>query len=194
LLVGQLLAQISHYVAQLGGGDVPVSILVEHFEGLLDILFLVWVLHLAAHHVKKLAELNSAASVGVNLVDHVLEFGFRWILAEGPHHSSQLLGRDRAIAVLVKQRERLLEFGDLLLVQLIGLRGGRNGGTIRGQRAHPAAEHSPAPPGLFDNAESSCQVSCASAPAGTNFIELCWANERGRLQLGKLSGTTTPLP
>jgi hypothetical protein len=61
-------------------------------------------------------------TVGVDLVDHVLELGLGRVLAQRPHDGAQLLGRDGAVAVLVEQREGLLELGDLLLCQLVSLR------------------------------------------------------------------------
>ena len=62
-------------------------------------------------------------TVGINLVDHVLQLGLRGVLSQRPHDGAQLLGGDGAIAVLVDQAERLLELGDLLLGQLVGLQG-----------------------------------------------------------------------
>ena len=41
LLVGELLSEVGHDVSQLGGGDETVAILVEHTEGLPDLLFAV---------------------------------------------------------------------------------------------------------------------------------------------------------
>lgn len=41
-------------------------------------------------------EINGAVVVGIDLVDHVLEFGLAGILAERPHDGTQLLGGDLA--------------------------------------------------------------------------------------------------
>lgn len=60
-------------------------------------------------------------TIGVHLVDHVLELSFGGILSQWAHDCAQFLGRDSAIAVLIEQRKRLLELGDLFLSQLIGL-------------------------------------------------------------------------
>ena len=38
LLVSQLLPQVSHHVAQLGGADEAVAVLVKHPEGFSDLL------------------------------------------------------------------------------------------------------------------------------------------------------------
>jgi hypothetical protein len=61
-------------------------------------------------------------TVGIDLVDHVLQFCFCGVLSEGPHHRSQFLGGDRSIAVLVEKRERFFELGDLFLSQLVRLK------------------------------------------------------------------------
>ena len=119
LLVSQLLAQVSHDVAKLGGGDETVTVLVEHLEGLDDFLLAVGVLHLAGHHGKELREINGAIAISIDLIDHVLELGLSGVLAKGAHDGAQLLGGDGAIAVLVEQGEGLLELSDLLFGQLI---------------------------------------------------------------------------
>ena len=56
LLVGELLAEVGHDVTELGGGDEAIAVLVEHLEGLLDLLLGVGVLHLAGHEVEELQE------------------------------------------------------------------------------------------------------------------------------------------
>lgn len=48
-------------------------------------------------------------TVGVDLVDHVLEFRLGGILPQGAHHGAELFGSDGTVAVFIKQRERLLE-------------------------------------------------------------------------------------
>merc|ERR1712086_432481 len=60
LLVGQPLAKVGHYMTQLSSGDETVSVLVEHLEGLLDLLLGVSVLHLACHQVEELWEINGS--------------------------------------------------------------------------------------------------------------------------------------
>merc|ERR1719199_2199718 len=119
LLVGELLAEVGHDVAELGGGDEPVAVLVEHLEGLDDLLLGVSVLHLASHHGEELGEVDGAVAVGIDLVDHVLQLGLSGVLAQRAHDRAQLLGGDGAVTVLVEQRERLLELGDLLLGKLV---------------------------------------------------------------------------
>merc|ERR1719217_1112082 len=119
LLVGQLLAEVGHDVAQLSRRDEAVAVLVEDAERLLQLLLRVRVLHLARHEGAELREVNGAVAVGIDLVDHVLQLSLRRVLAERAHHGAQLLGGDGAVAVLVEQRERLLELGDLLLSQLL---------------------------------------------------------------------------
>ena len=60
LLVCELLAQVGHDVAQLGGGDETVAIAIENLEGLDELLLCVGVLHLAGHKGKELGEINGA--------------------------------------------------------------------------------------------------------------------------------------
>lgn len=122
LLVGELLAEVGHDVAQLSRGDEAVAVLVKDLEGLLDLLLRVGVLHLAGHHGQELGEVDGAVAVGVDLVNHVLQLALGGVLAKRAHDGAQLLGGDGAVAVLVEQREGLLELGDLLLGQLVRLR------------------------------------------------------------------------
>jgi hypothetical protein len=50
LVVGQLLADGSHDMAKLGGGNEAVVVTVEDLERLADLFFGIGVLHLARHH------------------------------------------------------------------------------------------------------------------------------------------------
>merc|ERR1711924_206524 len=90
LLVGQLLAEVGHDVAELSRGDEAVAVLVEHAEGLLELLLGVGVLHLARHQGAELGEVNGAVAVSVDLVDHVLKLGLGGVLAQGAHHGAKL--------------------------------------------------------------------------------------------------------
>ena len=131
LLVRELLAEVGHDVAQLGGGDEAVAVLVEHLERLLELLLGVGVLHLAGHEVEELGEVDRAVAVRVNLVDHVLKFGFSRVLPERAHDGTELLGGDGAVAILVEEGERLLELGDLLVGESVSHLMSRVGGFRR---------------------------------------------------------------
>ena len=48
-------------------------------------------LHLSGHQRQELGEVNGAVSIGVDLVDHVLQLGLRRVLAQRAHHGAQLL-------------------------------------------------------------------------------------------------------
>lgn len=48
-------------------------------------------------------------TVGVHLVNHILELSLGGVLPQGAHHRPELFGGDGAVAVFIKQRERLLE-------------------------------------------------------------------------------------
>mmetsp|Transcript_17193 Transcript_17193/g.43122 ORF Transcript_17193/g.43122 Transcript_17193/m.43122 type:complete len:228 (+) Transcript_17193:318-1001(+) len=125
LLFRELLAQVGHHVPELSSRDVAVAILIEHTEGLLQLVLVVCVLHLAGHEHEELWEIDGAVAISVHLVDHVLQLGLSGVLAQGAHDGAQLFRGDGAISVLVEQSEGLLEFGNLLLSQLglIKLRG-----------------------------------------------------------------------
>ena len=117
--VSQLLAEVGPLVTKLGRRDEPIAILVEDFEGLLDLLLAVGVLDFSAHHSEELWEVDRAVAVSINLlVDHVLGHSLGRVLTQGPPGYHKLLGGDGAIAVLVEQRENLAELGDLLLNEL----------------------------------------------------------------------------
>mmetsp|Transcript_5766 Transcript_5766/g.11783 ORF Transcript_5766/g.11783 Transcript_5766/m.11783 type:complete len:206 (+) Transcript_5766:195-812(+) len=119
LLVGQLLTKVGHHVTQLSSGDEAVAVLVEHLEGLLQLLLRVGVLHLLGHQGKELGEIDGAVAVGIDLVDHVLKLGLGGVLAEGAHHGAKLLGGNGAVAILIEEGERLLELSNLLVGKLI---------------------------------------------------------------------------
>jgi hypothetical protein len=53
LVIGQLLTNGGHDVAELGSGNETVVIAVEDLEGLTDLLLGVGVLHLAGHHCEE---------------------------------------------------------------------------------------------------------------------------------------------
>merc|ERR1711865_848938 len=105
-------------MTKLGGGDETVAILIEHLEGLLDLLLGVGVLHLASHQVEELWEIDGARTISINLVDHVLELSFSRVLAKGAHDGAELLGGNGTITILVEQGECLLEFSNLFLGKL----------------------------------------------------------------------------
>lgn len=62
LLVGELLAEVGHDVAQLGGRYEPVAVLVEHAERLTDLLLAVGVLHFTGHHRQEFREIYRAVA------------------------------------------------------------------------------------------------------------------------------------
>jgi len=120
LIIGELLAEVRHDVTELSSGDVTVAILVEDLESLLDFLLRVCVLHLASHHGQELSEVDRAVTIGVDLIDHILQLSLGGVLTERSHHGTELLCGDVAIIVLVEKRERFLELNDLLLREVLG--------------------------------------------------------------------------
>ena len=91
-------------MSQLSRADVSVSVLIEDLEGLLDLLLAVGVLHLASHHGKELGKVDGAVAVGVDLVDHVLEFCLCGVLSQRAHHGAELLSGDGAITVCIEAK------------------------------------------------------------------------------------------
>ena len=62
---------------------------------------------------EEVGEVHSAVSVGVDLVDHVPEFGLCEPLAKKVQDGNDVLGGDGSIAVLVEEGEDVLQFGNL---------------------------------------------------------------------------------
>ena len=60
--LGQLVADVTHHVAQFGGADEAVPVGVEDAERLPDLLLRVRVLDLLRHHVEELREVDGAAA------------------------------------------------------------------------------------------------------------------------------------
>merc|ERR1719191_1832925 len=107
------------FILQIRSRDKTIAIAVENFEGFDELFLRISVLHLAGHQRKEFREIDCSISIGVYLVDHILQFCFGWVLTKGAHDCAQLLGGDGTIAVLVEEREGLLEFRDLLLGKLV---------------------------------------------------------------------------
>merc|ERR1712100_207541 len=114
-----LLAQIGHHVSELRSRDGAVAILVEDAEGFDDVLLRILVLHFPCHNCEKRREVDSAVTVGVHLIDNVLQFRFSWVLSECADHCPKVLGRDSTITALVEQGESLLVLSDLFLRKLL---------------------------------------------------------------------------
>ena len=91
--------EVGHDVPQLGSTDVTVSVLIENFEGLLDLLLAIGVLHLPGHHGSEFWEIDSAVAVGIDLIDHILKFGLCGVLAQRAHDSAEFPRGDGTIAI-----------------------------------------------------------------------------------------------
>ena len=102
LLIGQLLAEVRHHMAQFSGGDESVSISVEDLEGFDEFFLGVGVLHLPGHQGQELGEVDGAVAVGIDLVDHILQFGLSGVLAQGSHDCSQFL-RKASLTLVVME-------------------------------------------------------------------------------------------
>jgi hypothetical protein len=97
---------------QLRRTDVPISILIEHLERLLDLLLGIRVPHLARHHREELGEVDRPVPVGVDLVDHVLQLRLRRVLAQRTHDGAELLGSYGAVAIWMGTRGEGTEEGE----------------------------------------------------------------------------------
>ena len=91
--------EVDHNVLQLRRTDVTVPVLVEDLEGLFNLFLSIRVLHLPSHHGQELRKVDGTISIGINLVDHVLELSLRGVLSQGTHDSPKLHGGDRAIII-----------------------------------------------------------------------------------------------
>merc|ERR1719354_1517303 len=61
--------------------DESITVFTEDFECFLDFLLGVSVLQFTCHHGKKFWKVNSAISISINLVDHVLQLSFGRVLS-----------------------------------------------------------------------------------------------------------------
>jgi len=91
--------EVGHDMPQLGRTDVTVSVLIKDLEGLFDLLLTISVLHLPGHHGQELREIDSAIAIGVDLVDHILEFMLCGVLAQRTHHGAKLPRGDRTVTI-----------------------------------------------------------------------------------------------
>lgn len=69
LLVGELLAEVGHDVAQLSRRYEPVAVLVEDTECFADFLLAIRVLHFAGHHRQEFGEIYRAVAWNSKRVD-----------------------------------------------------------------------------------------------------------------------------
>ena len=76
----------------------------------MELILLIGVLHVALHQVAELIKFESAVSICIDLIDHVLELLVSRILAELPHGLAQLGDCDRAIAICIEQGKCFLHF------------------------------------------------------------------------------------
>merc|ERR1712232_1486469 len=70
-----------------------------------ELLFGVGVLHLARHKRQKFRKIDRTITVGVDLVNHVLELGLRGVLPQRAHDCAQFLRGNGTISILIKERE-----------------------------------------------------------------------------------------
>ena len=99
-------------MTELSRADVPVPVLIEHFESLLDLLLAVRIAHFARHHREKLREIQRPVPISVQFIDHVLELSLSRVLPQRSHHGPELLGGDRAIAICIRETEAREGWGD----------------------------------------------------------------------------------
>ena len=103
--VSQLLAEVGPQVTKLGRRDEAIAILVEDFEGLLDLLLAVGVLDFSAHHSEELWEVDRAVAVSIKLFDNVRDLRRGWLLTKSVHGGSELHGGDKTITILIVKSE-----------------------------------------------------------------------------------------
>ena len=59
-------------------------------------------LSVPGHEREELGEIDGTVAVGIDLVDHVLEFCFGGVLPEGPHDGAEFLGGGRGTLVVME--------------------------------------------------------------------------------------------
>ena len=118
------LTKVRHNMSQFCGANIPVAILIEHLERLLNLFLTIRVTHLPRHHREELREIDRAIAICIDLVDHVLQFGLCWVLAKRSHDGSELFGCDRAITICRKMNAFSMQLSsiDLWFEWGLGLR------------------------------------------------------------------------
>ena len=105
LLRRQGVAEFGHGVGQLGGGDEPIAVPVEHPEQLPELVLGVGRLgckELGRDEGGELRELDEAVVIGVGLVDQDLQLVRARLQAERPQQRAQLQLRQAAVIVPVE--------------------------------------------------------------------------------------------
>ena len=102
--------EVGHDVPQLGRADETVPVPVKDLKGLSDLRFTIHAIGLPSHHSQELGKVDGAVSVGINLVDHVLELSLCEVPSQGTLYDPKLLGGDLAISIC--HRKLGVEHGD----------------------------------------------------------------------------------
>merc|ERR1719456_1925509 len=119
LFIGHALAKLLRDPLEILKRDLTSLVIVKETERLEDLVLWVPVQDLMGHHLQELRVLNSAASIIINIGDHLLNLLFLWLEAKCAHGHFEFFGVNRARTICVKQIEGLLDLLLLLLSQLL---------------------------------------------------------------------------
>merc|ERR1719453_250028 len=119
LLISHPLAELLGHTLQVLERDLAGLIIIEQAEGLENLILRITIQNLVGHHLQELFVLDGAASVIIDIGDHLLNLLFLWLESKGAHGDLQLLGIDGARAIGIKEVKGLLDLLLLLLSQLL---------------------------------------------------------------------------
>mmetsp|Transcript_22058 Transcript_22058/g.55923 ORF Transcript_22058/g.55923 Transcript_22058/m.55923 type:complete len:206 (-) Transcript_22058:12-629(-) len=110
LLVRHVLAQLPRNALEVFERDFASLVVVKELEDAHDLLRGVAVAHLARHHFDELFEVDGAAAVQVDVLDHLAHLLLLRVEAESAQSHAELLCVDCARAIRVEEVKRLLQF------------------------------------------------------------------------------------
>merc|ERR1711874_953094 len=118
-LIRHALTEFFCYALQVLEGDLTGLVVIEKAECFQDLVLWVTVQDFVRHHFQELFVSNRAASVIVNIRDHLLDLLLLWLEAQSAHRHLQLLRVDLSGAVGVEEVKGLLDLLLLLLCELL---------------------------------------------------------------------------
>lgn len=114
-----VLAQFSETVLELLNRYLATGVLIKHFEGILQLLFIGGLLLVPLHQLAELLEVHHSTLVHVGYGDYVLQFLDTGRLPQGLHHLLQLFTVYIATVVHVEYVECLFVLLFFVLTQVV---------------------------------------------------------------------------
>jgi hypothetical protein len=110
IFITQILAEVFHLDFDFVFVNEPVAVYVENFEDLLEFFLVGTRLDLCLrHHRYELVIVDVAIAVGVDDLDHLLNFTARWIQAQILHDLGEFNWRYPIVAILIEHMKCLLK-------------------------------------------------------------------------------------